>query len=100
MAIRYLVRRNSPYALDDMRHKFPNLEEQLGMPNESLRKSLKYSFSPVRYALYTFLPRKSGTTWSWVCPSIELVAEDEKGLFALTEQLGVPEPSHLSHLPA
>ena len=98
MAMRYLIRRNKPEQVAELKKEIPDLEKQLGAPAADLRRYIRVPFSTMRHAHYTFITKKSGEAWVWSCTSIELVAEDESGLFALTERYNVPKPSHLAHL--
>ena len=99
MAMRYIIRREKAEDFTDIKAQFPNLGEKLGTAAEDFRNDLMVTFSPMRQAHYQFITRKTASGWQWICPTIELVAEDEKGLFALTKQFGVAKPSHLAHLP-
>lgn len=96
--MRYIFRRPKPEDLAEVKKQIPNLDGQLGQAAENYRRFLKVPVSPLRYVQYTFVTRKQGTAWSWIAPSVELVAEDEKGLFALAEHCGIQKPSHLAHL--
>lgn len=98
MSMRYIIRRNKPEDLTDIKPLIPDVEKQLGAAGENLRRFLRVSMTPLRYAQYTFVTRKTGTGWIWLGTSIELVAEDEKGLFAMTDKFNVPRPEHLKHL--
>lgn len=98
MAMRYIFRRPKPDELSDLKSQIGDLEQQLGQATDNARRLIKVRFSPSRYAQYSFFTRKTGATWAWIAPSVELVAEDEKGLFALTEKFHLPKPAHLAHL--
>lgn len=96
--MRYIIRRDKPEDLSDIKPLIPDVEKQLGAPAENYRRSIRVPFSTQRYAQYTFVTRKTGASWVWLGTSIELVAEDERGLFALTNRYNVPKPEHLKHL--
>jgi hypothetical protein len=96
MSMRYLIRRPKPEDLTDIKREIANLEAKLDKPLENYRRSVEVNYSPLRSALYQFQTRKSGTGWTWICPSIEIVAENEEGLAAMTEKFKVPRPSHLA----
>lgn len=96
--MRYIFRRPKPEDIAELRPQIEGMDEKLGTPQEKARRFVKVAYTPVRYAQYTFLTRKVGTEWVWVAPSVELVAENEAGLFALTEKFHLPKPSHLAHL--
>jgi len=98
MAMRYIFRRPKPEDLNDLKSQIKDLDQQLGTAQDKARREIRVKYSHMRYAQFTFFTRKVGTGFVWVAPSVELVAEDEKGLFALTEQFNVPKPSHLAHL--
>jgi len=100
MAMRYIFRRSTPENYADLRQQIPGLDAQLNTPAENLRRLIRVPFNTMRYAQYTFLTKKKENSWVWICTSIELVAEDEKGLFALTDHFKIPRPSHLSHIRA
>ncbi len=97
--MRYIIRRSSPEKLTDIQSLIPNLEEQLGSAGENARRFIRVPFSAERYAQYAFFTQKNGTAWQWISTSLELVAENEKGLFELTKKFNVEKPSHLAHLP-
>lgn len=96
--MRYIFRPSQPEDFSDIKKLIPNLEQELGTPGENFRRFLRVPFSPARYAQFAFLTRKAGANWQWIATSVELVAENEKGLFALTDQFKVPRPEHLAHL--
>ena len=98
MAMRYLIRREKAEDFSDIKSQISDLEQKLGTADEGLRRDLKVRFDDHSTAMYQFLPRKTGGGWQWVCPTIELLAKDEPGLFALTSKFGVPIPQHLAHL--
>lgn len=93
--MRYLIRRSNPGDLSDIRTHVPNLEAQLDKPAENLQRTIVVPLSPVRSCAYTLTTQKTATGFAWVCHSIELVAENDEGLFALTDKFKVPRPSHL-----
>jgi hypothetical protein len=95
MAMRYIIRRQNTEDLADIRREVSNLDSQLEKPGESLRRAVEVAYSPVRSAVYQFSTKKVGTNWVWICPCIELVAENEEGLFNLLEKFKVEKPSHL-----
>lgn len=101
MAMRYIYRWPEPEDFSLLKPLIPDLDSQLGKPADKLRRFIKVAdpSSLVRYSNYTFLTRKKGNDWIWMCTSVELVAEDEAGLFVLTERHKIPRPSHLSHIP-
>lgn len=96
--MRYIIRREKPEDLSDIKPLIPDVDKQLGAAAENFRRFIRVPFSTHRYAQYTFVTRKTGTNWVWLGTSIELVAEDEQGLFALTERYNVAKPEHLKHL--
>ena len=101
MSMRYIIRRQKPEDLKELQSVIPDLTSKLGKPDANLRRGIKVeSGSMHQYVQYQFQTRKEGTAYVWICPSIELVAEDEKSLFALTDKFNVPKPSHLQHLAA
>ena len=99
MAMRYVIRRSKVDEYAEIKREVSNLDDQLGHPAENMRRPIRVQFSPMRHVVYTFVSRKKGDAWIWVCPSLEMVAEDEAGLFALTEHFHVPKPTHLAHVP-
>ena len=98
MAMRYIVRRPQAGELDEIRTFVQDFESKLGPAGDKLRREIKVEFSPLRAIQFHFQTRKSEAGWIWVCPTIEMEAEDESGLFALTSLLNVPRPAHLAHL--
>lgn len=95
MAMRYIIRRKNSNDLSDIRREISNLDSQLNKAGDGLKRAVEVSFSPLRSAVYQFSATKVGTNWEWVCPCIELVAENEEGLFTLLEKFNVEKPSHL-----
>ncbi len=93
--MRYLIRRPDPTDLSEIKKRVSTLDSELGAPAENYRRTVSVEFSPLRSAHYHLTTRKVGESWVWVCPGIELDAENEEGLFELTDQFGVPRPSHL-----
>lgn len=98
MAMRYIFRPPHPESHTDLKQQIPDIDKQLGTPAADLRRHFRVPYNSMRYAQYTFFTRKKDAGWIWVCTSVELVAEDEKGLFALTDHFKIPHPSHLAHL--
>jgi len=98
MAMRYIIRRQKPEDLSEIKRQIPNLDQKLGKADKEMRRFIQQPISSSRYLSYQFFTRTAGNASTWVCPSVELVAEDEKGLFALTDMLQVPTPEHLKHL--
>jgi len=98
MAMRYLIRRDKAENLNDLESEVSGLKEKLGAPAADLRCDIPVVLSEKRYFQLQFLTRKTGTGWVWVCPSIELVAEDEKGLVDLMAKFKLHKPEHLAHL--
>ena len=98
MAMRYLVRRDHPDDLAEIKQQVPDLEQKLGKADKELRRFIQVPVNAQRYLTYQFFTRTVGNQSTWTCPSIELVAENEKGLFALSERLRIPVPEHLKHL--
>ncbi len=95
MSMRYLVRRPRPEDYSDLKKRVTNLDEQLGAPAEHLRRTISLSFSALRSAHYSFMTRKTGDSWIWICTGIEFDAENEEGLFALSDAYQIPRPAHL-----
>lgn len=95
MAMRYIIRRNNAEDLSDLQKKIEGLDTLLGTPADKLRRSIPLVLNPLRTIQYLFLTRKVGTNWVWVCPSIELIAENELGLLDVAQSLGVTELPHL-----
>ena len=96
--MRYILRRTKPEDFADIRSRVPDLDTKLGTPAENLRNGFTVNVEPSRYAQFVFHTKKTAKGWTWTCPCIELVAEDEKGLFALTKLFNEPPPAHLTHL--
>jgi hypothetical protein len=99
MAMRYIIRRKNAADFADIKPQIPDLDGKLGTAAEGLKNAIVVPLTPVRTAQYSFMTRKTEAGWVWVCTTLELTAENEKGLFALTKQFGAEKPSHLSHLP-
>ncbi|MBI4405360.1 MAG: hypothetical protein HY537_14445 [Deltaproteobacteria bacterium] len=102
MAMRYTVRRQTPNDLTDIRQRITDLDTRLGAPQETLKpgglqKTVQMRVSPNRSADYSFATTKVGSAAQWTCHSVELVAEDERGMTELLQMLGLAHPK-LSHL--
>lgn len=95
MAMRYIIRRKNTEDLTDIRREVSNLDAQLEKPGDGFRRSIEVAYSNLQSAVYQFFTKKVGTSWVWVCPCIEIVAENEEGLFKLLEKFNVEKPSHL-----
>lgn len=95
MAMRYIIRRKNSSDLNEIRREVSDLDSRLSKAGDGLKRTVEINFSPLRSAVYQFSAKKEGTSWSWVCPCIELVAENEEGLFKLLEKYNVEKPSHL-----
>lgn len=102
MAMRYLIRRSNPEDFADVKRDIPDFEKQLGKIGADLgtagahyRRELEVRIANDRCINYQFAAKKTGTETKWICPSIELVADDEIGLFALCDRLKTDRPSHL-----
>lgn len=98
MSMRYLIRRQNPEKFDDIRAVVRDLDIQLGSPGENFQREVEQGFNTRRSAHYIFGTRKAASGWVWVCPTIELVAENEEGLFALLDYFKTTKPTHLAHL--
>ena len=95
MAMRYIIRRPKPEDLTGIRLEVPKLDAQLEKPGENFRRVVEVRKSAVRSVCYQFITRKVGADWVWICPSVEFVAENERGLLELTDKHPVPRPAHL-----
>lgn len=98
MAMRYIFRRPKSNELSEIYRQIPDLDKKLGSAVENAQRSVRFDLSPQRSAQYMFLAHKTEKGWVWVCPSVELVAENEKDLLDLTDQFKVHRPAHLTHL--
>jgi hypothetical protein len=95
MAMRYIIRRKNSEDLTDIRREVSNLDSQLNKAGDGLKRAVEVVFNNHQSAVYQFSAKKAGTSWVWVCPCIEIVAENEEGLFKLLEKYNVEKPSHL-----
>lgn len=95
MAVRYLVRRMNPENLAELKNELGDLLTQLGPADTNLRRSIRQHHAPERTVLYTFMTRKTEAGWVWVCPSVELSAENEAGLLEMSAKFQI---DHLPHL--
>ncbi len=93
--MRYIVRRKNPTDFSDLKKEVSDLETQLGKAGDNSRRVIKVRVNAERYFTYPFFTRKNATDFEWICSSVEVVAENETGLFAMTDKLGVERPSHL-----
>jgi hypothetical protein len=98
MAMRYIIRRSNPEDLISLKKDIPQLDSQLEKASDGLRRIIPVTLGNLDRINYLFLTQKKGTDWIWTCPSAELVAENEQGLFSLMERLQVQPPAHLAHL--
>lgn len=95
MSMRYLIRRENPSDLDEIKQGIPNLDEQLGTPIATSRKYVKTIESASRSILYTFLSRKNDAGFEWICPSKELIGESEADLLDMAKSHSVTDLSHI-----
>lgn len=102
MAMRYLIRRSKSEDLSEIKRDIPDLDAKLGTVGSDYgtagadyRREVELRLTPERHITYQFAPKKNGTNWVWTCPSIEIVAEDDAGLYALCDRLKAPHPTHL-----
>ncbi|NBV50137.1 hypothetical protein EBR78_02820 [bacterium] len=98
MAMRYILRRTQPEDLAIIRKDVGQLDEQLGKPADGLKRTVGLSISNLEKVNYLLVTKKIGSEWIWICPSVELVAENEPGLFKLMQRFSLPAPAHLAHL--
>lgn len=98
MAMRYIIRRSTPEDLGGLKKDLPQLDNQLEKPADGLRRTYTVSLSPMEKINYLLVTKKQGSSWVWTCPSIELVSENEAGLFALMKRFSLQAPAHLAHL--
>ncbi len=96
--MRYLVRREKAENLSELESEISGLTQKLGTAAADLRCDIPVILSEKRSFHFQFMTRKVGTGWIWICPSIELVAENESGLFELIKKFNLPKPAHLAHL--
>jgi len=96
--MRYIIRRSNPEDLNSLKKDIPNLDSQLEKASDGLRRIVPVTLSNLDSINYLLLTQKKGTDWVWTCPSVELVSENEQGLFGLMERLQVQPPAHLAHL--
>lgn len=98
MPMRYIIRRVNADDLADIKKDVPDLEKRLEKAQEHYRKAIEVVVNHENHITYQFQTRKVGADWTWVCPSVELVAGSEAELFQLTDRFKLPPPSHLAHL--
>jgi hypothetical protein len=94
--MRYIIRRPKPEDLTEIKREVSDLDKQLYKPLENYRRAVEVRYSNLRTAVYQFMTLNFGNDWVWVCPSVELVAENQEGLFALTDKFKAAHPSHLT----
>ena len=89
MSMRYLSRRKNGGDFSDVRSLVPGLEEKLGPAGQNLRRQVPVVVSRIQTTVFQFEAVKDGTTWKWVCPSVEYVAESEVALRDLLQKNGI-----------
>jgi len=100
MAVRYLIRRESPEDLGALHEALGDVAKQLGPAGMNLRRNIRVHYGPLSIAVFTFMTRKKENDWIWVCPSVELAAENEVGLRELGSKYNVGNLPHLGNEPA
>lgn len=95
MGMRYIIRRVKPEDLSELEPLLGNLEKRLGAAAINLRRQLKVHHTPLRTTTYSFMTRQTESGFIWVCPSLELTAESEKGLRELANKYNVRDFPHL-----
>lgn len=96
--MRYIIRRSNPEDLTALKKDIPKLDSQLEKASDGLRRIIPITLNNLERMNYLLLTQKKGSDWVWVCPSVELVAENEQGLFSLMERFSLQPPAHLAHL--
>ncbi len=89
MASRYLIRRSRYEDLADLQNYFGHLEERLGNPGPEKSRVLTRAFNTVRFAHFRCKTLQTPKGWVWICPAIEIEAEDDAGLKKLGQEYGV-----------
>lgn len=97
MSMRYIIRRQRPENLDEIRNYVRNLDTLLGPPGADLRREIPVGFSATQRIVFTVTTKKADKDFQWVCHSIEIVAETEPEFMALAQRLGVHNLSHLAN---
>lgn len=100
MAMRYIIRRSEPENFSSLSADLPDLEKQLEKPGDGMQKVFPVKLNALERVNYLFVTKKKEAQWVWTCPSIELVADNEAGLFSLMERFSIAPPAHLAHLKA
>lgn len=98
MAMRYIIRRDNPENIAELKKEIPELDKKLDKASDGMKRSFQIPVSNLERINYLFLTKKKGSDWIWICPSIELVAENETSLFALMKRFSLSAPAHLAHL--
>jgi len=98
MAMRYIIRRPDPENLAPLSSDLPNLPSSLENPGDGMKRVVPVKINNMERVNYLFISKKKDTQWVWTCPSIELVSENEAGLFSLMERFSIAPPAHLAHL--
>lgn len=96
--MRYIIRRTNPEDLTGLKKDIPQLDAQLEKAGDGLRRIIPVTITNMDRINYLLVTKKSGSTWNWVCPSVELISESEQGLFKLMERFSMQPPAHLAHL--
>ena len=99
MSLRYIIRRQNPEDLSEVKKVDSQLENTLGPAGDNLRRFIQSNFNAAQYAVYHCMTVKRGESYAWICPSIELVAETQSDFMELTERFHVPR-TQLSHFPS
>lgn len=96
--MRYIIRRSNPEDLTTLKKDIPQWDSSLEKAADGLRRILPVTLNNLDRINYLLLTQKKGADWIWVCPSVELIAENEKGLFNLMARFSIEPPAHLAHL--
>lgn len=99
MSLRYIVRRPDPQDLSEVKKVDSHLDKTLGPAAENLRRFIQATYNTSQYAVFHCMTTKVGESWTWTCPSVELVAETQSDFMELTERFHVPR-TQLSHFPS
>lgn len=100
MAMRYIIRRPDPENFSSLSSDLPQVEKELEKPGVGMQKTFSVKLNTLERINYLFVTKKKEAQWVWTCPSIELVADNEAGLFSLMERFSIAPPAHLAHLKA
>ncbi|MCB0404208.1 MAG: hypothetical protein KDD51_05435 [Bdellovibrionales bacterium] len=99
MSMRYIIRRENPSDLEEIRRVVTDLDAQLGEAGQDYRREVYHTIGPMRRVVFGFSTEKRDAGFTWRCHNVEIVAETEDDFRALATEYGAKDLSFLTAQP-